>query len=52
MTVLLAAIGADLLEEALQISRRQPVVVFGTMDGAVLRRLGTDRPQVYFYETG
>jgi len=49
--VLLAAVGAEHLKEAWRIARRQPVVVWGTMDGAVLSAVGKEA-QVYFYEAG
>ena len=54
---ILAAIGPGRLREALELAKKQPFVVFGSLDGDVLAGLGEIRPgtgaaaniPVYFY---
>lgn len=54
---ILAAIGYDRLREALDLAAKKPFVVFGSLDGDVLGRLGEIKPgdravsgaRVYFY---
>lgn len=47
--ILLAAIGHDLLLDALRRAAEHPFVVFGTMDGKTLATLQAGA-EVYFYE--
>lgn len=50
---ILMAINFDRLREALDLSKKQPFVVFGSLDGDVLGSLGEVKPgsgaRVYFY---
>ena len=57
--ILLVAIGCARLPGILDIAVKQPIVVFGTMDGQVLADLSARNAEspasavpVYFYETG
>lgn len=51
--VILMAINFDRLREALELAKKQPFVVFGSLDGDVLGRLGEVKPgsgaRIYFY---
>lgn len=53
--IVLAAISFDRLQETLNLAKKQSFVVFGSLDGDILNRLGEVSPgsvpdiQVYFY---
>ena len=51
--VVLAAAGYGQLMAGLSIAERQPLVVYGTLDGKILSRLvNASGIPVYFFETG
>jgi len=47
----IAAINREQLTEARRIAEQHNFVVFGTMDGEKLKRVGNNSP-IYFYEPG
>ncbi|WP_157833484.1 hypothetical protein [Desulfotruncus alcoholivorax] len=48
---IIAALNRDQLEAACRIAEENNIVVFGTMDGDKLKRVGNNVP-IYFYEPG